>query len=42
MLPSQRVALTRTAVAIFPPEKPGIMRGAIPQINRVMKPTVRL
>ena len=42
ILPSQSVALTRAGEAIFPPEKPGIMRGEIPQINNVMKPTARL
>jgi hypothetical protein len=42
VLPSQSVALTRAGEAIFPPEKPGIMRGEMPQINNVMKPTARL
>ena len=41
VLPSQSIALTRAGEAIFPPEKPGIMRDEIPQINNVMKPTVR-
>ncbi len=42
VLPSQSVALTRAGEAILPPEKPGIIRGEIPQINSVMKPTAKL
>ncbi len=42
VLPSQSVALTRAGEAIFPPEKPGTMRGEIPQIKSVMKPTAKL
>lgn len=42
VLPSQSVALTSAGEAIVPPENPGSMRGAMPQIRSVMKPMARL
>src|SRR5260370_24594133 len=42
VLPSHSVARTNPGDAIFPPENPGIIRGALLQIKSAIKPVAKL